>query len=81
MREACTAVATLSGEVAGDCWVRRKEAERFLCLYSSNVYAGDVLCGFLRRVFLYSCSSGRSAMSTEAVFLVVFKFYSGYIQL
>ena len=73
MREVCTAVATLSGEVAGAPLgeERREEVERFLCLYSSNGYTGDVLSGFLRRV-LYSCSSGRFAVSTKAMFSLWF---------
>lgn len=60
--------------------MQRKEVERVLYLCSSKVYTDDVLCGFLRRVFLYSCSSRRFAVSTKAVFLVVLKSYFGSLR-
>ena len=48
----------------------------FLCSYSSNAYTGDVLvlCGFLTRVALYSCSLGRCCCKYKTyVFLVILK--------
>ena len=76
MKEVHTAGATLGGEVVerllGEERTSIKVVEKGLCLCSSKFYTEDVLRGFLRRVILYSCSSGIFAVSTKAMFSLWF---------